>query len=81
MKVTVKLFASAREALGKSEIEIAVPDPATVGALRVAIAERYPQLLPLVERSLFAIDANYARDEDPLADAAEVACILPVSGG
>lgn len=81
MRVTVKMFAAAREAVAASEVTLEVADGATVAALRTALITKHPQLSKLVDRAMFAINARYANDEDLLPTGGEVACIPPVSGG
>lgn len=81
MKRTVFLFAAARQHGGHAEVELELPDSATVRDLRQAIIRQFPQLEPLVKRCHFALDQEYATDSMPLAAASEIACIPPVSGG
>jgi molybdopterin converting factor subunit 1 len=81
MKVTVKLFAAARELAGRSEATLELPPGADVAELRQALAEQLPSLAPLTARSLIAINAEYAGDNTPLTEGDDLALIPPVSGG
>lgn len=81
MRVTVKMFAAAREAVGASEVTVEVADVATVADLRHVMIHEYPQLESLAERAMFAINAKYASNNDLLSTGSEIACIPPVSGG
>jgi molybdopterin converting factor subunit 1 len=81
VQVTVRLFALARQRVGRPELRLNLSEPATVGALKGAIAERHPELAPLIPNLLFAVAAEYADDETPIPPGAEVAAIPPVSGG
>jgi molybdopterin converting factor small subunit len=81
MIVHVKLFAAARQQAGSEVIAINVEEPATVAALRAAIAWQYPQLAPVLRSALFAVNADYAGETAAIPRDAEVACIPPVSGG
>lgn len=81
MKVTVKLFAAARDVVGASQLVLDLPEGATVANLRVEIARQVPDLSPLLASMAFAQDADYVADEEPLRKGAEIACIPPVSGG
>jgi molybdopterin synthase sulfur carrier subunit len=81
MKVTVKLFAAARDLVGTPEVMLEIADAATVADLRDLLAEKYPSVASLVARAMFAIDARYASDDDMLTGSREIACIPPVSGG
>ena len=81
MNVRLRLFAVMRTTLGRSHVELELPDGATVAQLRSKLAEDYPALAPLLPTCLFAINGNYARDEQTIPSDSEVACIPPVSGG
>lgn len=81
MNVRVRLFAAARQAAGCDRLEVDMPRGSTIGQLRRRLAEEVPQLCGLVERVMFAIDAEYATDREEIPAHAEVACIPPVSGG
>jgi sulfur-carrier protein len=81
VRVTIKLFALARQAAEAEQVEVELPAAATVGDLRRALAAQHPALEPLLRHVLFAVDTEYASDATPLAADSEVACIPPVSGG
>ena len=81
MKVQVRLFAAARQRLGRDTIEVLLPPGATLAELRLAIVQSQPELSDLIPLALFAIDAEYVSDEAWLSESAEIACIPPVSGG
>lgn len=81
MKISVLLFARAKDLAGSDQVEVDVPEPASVAALRAALAATYPHLAEVVARSLFAVDEEYASPSTPLSDRSRVACIPPVSGG
>ncbi|MCM2335144.1 MAG: molybdopterin converting factor subunit 1 [Anaeromyxobacteraceae bacterium] len=80
MPVTVLFFAAARDAAGAAR-EVLDPAPATVGALRAALAARRPELARLLPRCRLAVDQEFAPDEAPLRDGVEVAVVPPVAGG
>lgn len=81
MMIEVKLFAAARQIAGADSICLEVAATPTVGAVRQALIARLPAISGLAARALFAVNAEYARDEALIPDNAEVACIPPVSGG
>src|SRR5690242_8184309 len=82
VQVSVRLFALARQRAGRAEVVLEIPEPVTVGALKVALAHSHPELAPLVAQLMIAIDAEYAGDDaTPIPPGAEVAAIPPVSGG
>jgi molybdopterin converting factor small subunit len=81
VRVTVRLFAVARQRAGSPELTLDLPEPATVGALKRVLAERLPDLAPLVPKMLFAVADDYADDDATIPPGAAVAAIPPVSGG
>lgn len=81
MRVMVKMFAAARDAVGAPEVTVEVAEGATMSDLRTALIASYPQLASLVDRAMFAVNADYANDDDVLPSNGEIACIPPVSGG
>jgi molybdopterin synthase catalytic subunit len=80
MALQVLYFAGARDAAGRARETFPEP-PATVGALRRALAAAHPKLGPVLARSRIAVDQEFAPDEAALRDGAEVAIVPPVSGG
>ena len=81
VKIKVRLFASYREAVGASQIELPLHDDADGAALWTALVARYPGLRTLAPPSGYAINDEYVSGNRPLRGAAEVALIPPVSGG
>lgn len=80
MAITVLFFAGARDAAGTSA-ETLSPAPGTVGDLRRRLADAHPRLGPILARSRIAVDQDFAPDDAPLRDGAEVAVVPPVAGG
>jgi molybdopterin synthase catalytic subunit len=80
MTVTVRLFASYAECLGKSAIDMELRDGATVDDVISTLA-----LLPGGERlppsPLVAVNQSYARRGTLVKQGDEVAVIPPVAGG
>lgn len=81
MKLTVKMFAAARQLAGHDEIEVDVAEPATVGELKTALLAQFPGLEPLASHLLIAVDTQYADNQLVLERDNEIALIPPVSGG
>lgn len=81
MNIKVRLFASYREAVGASQVELPLHDDADGAALWTALVARYPGLRTLPPPSGYAIDDEYVSGNRPLRGAGEVALIPPVSGG
>jgi molybdopterin converting factor subunit 1 len=81
MKLTVKLFAAARELAGRDEIPLELSEGATVSELRAELCSTSPALTALARRSLIAVNEEYAADATPLNAGDTAALIPPVSGG
>jgi molybdopterin converting factor small subunit len=81
MNVRVRLFAVAKEAAGRDEISLELPEGATVAELRGALSGAVPKLTAVLPHVLFSIGSDYARDDSVIPAGADVACIPPVSGG
>ena len=81
VNVTIRLFALYRERLGQSQLRLALPAEATVASLLAEVTRRYPQVAPLVEHTMVAVNQEYAEGDQRLHDGDEVALIPPVSGG
>jgi molybdopterin synthase catalytic subunit len=80
MALDVLYFAGARDAAGRAR-ETLPEAPPTVGALRRALEAAHPRLAPVLARCRIAVDQEFAPDDAPLRDGAEVAVVPPVSGG
>lgn len=81
MLVELKLFAVARQRAGRPTLSLEIPEGARVADLRRALAATCPDLAPLVPALLFAVNAEYASDDQPIPPGADLAAIPPVSGG
>ncbi len=78
--VTVRLFASLREAAGTGRLRLGLPPATPVGAvwshLPAAVRER-----GLPDGVRYALNHEWTLPGAPLRDGDEVAVVLPVSGG
>ncbi len=81
MKLAVQLYARARDLAGLDKIELELTEPACVGDVRTALADRIPELAPLTRRLLIAVGTDYADDSLTVAADDTVVCFPPVSGG
>jgi molybdopterin converting factor subunit 1 len=81
LTLTVLLFAKLRDAAGADSVPVELPASATVADLRRTLAETYPALAGLLERSAVAVHHDFADADRPLSAGDEVAIIPPVSGG
>ena len=80
MTVSVLLFASYADLLGRSQVELRLPPDATVGDVVLALG-RLPNGDRLPPRPLVAVNEVYAPAGQRLAAGDEVAVIPPVAGG
>lgn len=79
MRIKVLFFASARDAVGRSELTLELPERAAVESLAVR-----PEFEPLREQLpsiRFAVNEAFAPAGAILSDGDTVAVIPPVSGG
>ena len=81
MRITVRLFAALREAAGREQLEMEVPEGATaeeawrqLARACAALGDRRPSLTAAVNRRYVPFDAV-------LQDGDEVVFVPPVSGG
>ncbi len=81
MNVTVRLFASYRDAVGSALIEIPLEEGAGGEALWAALVARYPRLASLPVPAGFAVNDEYVPDPRPFLESDTIALIPPVSGG
>ena len=81
MRIRVRLFASLREAVGESEMEMELPEGATPAEVWRRLAAAHPALTGRQSRLAAAVNRRYAPFEGRLADGDEVVFIPPVSGG
>lgn len=81
MRVQVRYFAAVREAVGRSDEQLDVPEGASVAALHALLEARHPALARHRPGLRFAVDEAFAALETPLTPGAQVALIPPVSGG
>jgi molybdopterin converting factor small subunit len=81
MRVRVLLFGPLKDDVGSSVVEVDLPAPGTVAALRTALAAKYPAKAPLLSRARIAVNQRFAQSEQPVTSADEIAVIELVSGG
>jgi molybdopterin converting factor subunit 1 len=81
MHITLRLFASYREAVGKSELPFEIDAGSTPRDVLARLRELYPQTQRLSDRLAFAVNASYAPADTVLNEGDEVTLIPPVAGG
>lgn len=79
--VGVRTFALVREAVGTSELTLALMAGATVQVLLDSLAADHPDLGPLLGHVVITVNQRYAARDRALTPGDEVAIFPPVSGG
>lgn len=81
MQITVRLFASFREVVGRDQLQVDVAPETAVGDLLAALARDYPRLAAASKATRFAVNQEYVPASHPLQAGDEVVFIPPVAGG
>ena len=90
MKVTVRLLRPFSDAVGRPEIEVAVPEGASVRHLVIHLCEQFPELAPHIYETsggiteyltMFLNDKPVIDFDMALDDDDELLMMFPVSGG
>ena len=81
MRVNVRLFARLRDIAGSGELIREAADGSTVGVVWKSLVAEYPDLAPYEKSISCAVNTDYSRFSETVADGDEVAFLPPVSGG
>ncbi len=81
MKICVKFFASAREAVGESDVTVDLHENATANDVLDFFSSRFEAMKQIRPYVRVAVNQSYVLNEHVLNDGDEVAIIPPVSGG
>ena len=81
MRLRLRFFAAAREAMGRSEMRMELPEPATVDDLLARLRAEHPRFAALPPGMMVSVNLEYRPSEHRLGDGDEVGFIPPVSGG
>ena len=81
MKVSVKMFAVARQLAGRDTVVVDLPDRATIAELRRQLIGEVPALAAIISHARIAVGTEYATDATVISSGVDIACIPPVSGG
>jgi sulfur-carrier protein len=81
VRVTVRLFARLRDIAGAAELRRDVGPGATIGTVWHQLVQDFPELAQYEKSISTAVNADYARMDEMVADGDEVAFLPPVSGG
>ncbi len=79
--LSIKLFASLRQAMNSDKIVIDIANEITVSQMKKIIFETFPNLKKLNIPFLVAVNHKFAKDSSVIKSKDEVALIPPVSGG
>jgi len=79
--LSIKLFASLRQAMSSEEITVNIEKEITVFQMKKTVFETFPNLKKLNIPFFVAVNHKYATDSDVIGTKDEVALFPPVSGG
>jgi molybdopterin synthase sulfur carrier subunit len=81
MTVRIRLFASLREAVGRGELELELPDGASAEDAWRTLVGRHPALEPRRSSLAAAVNRHYVGFDATLQAGDELVFLPPVSGG
>lgn len=81
MRIKARLFAVLREKAGTEEVFLDVDDGATASQAAAVLMQKIPQLRPVADIALLAVNTQYVDSAFELSEGDELALIPPVSGG
>jgi molybdopterin synthase catalytic subunit len=81
MHISVRAFASYREAIGAHSVQLSVPEASTPHQVWDRLLSQYPRLHRLPRPQAFAVNEEYVQEGYTLRDRDELVLIPPVSGG
>lgn len=79
--VSVRLFAGLQGLVGKRDVELSLPQGATVSALRDRLVEEYPQIEPFMSTLVCAVGEDMISTDHVLSDGDRIELIPPIAGG
>ncbi|HEV2751427.1 MAG TPA: MoaD/ThiS family protein [Gemmatimonadales bacterium] len=79
--VRVRFFARYAELVGRTEAQVSVPLPATVGDVVRRVRAELPGAGSLPERPLAAVNLKQTKLDAQVEDGDEVAFLPPIAGG
>ncbi|MCH2507208.1 MAG: molybdopterin converting factor subunit 1 [Dehalococcoidia bacterium] len=79
MRITVKLFATYREIIGTSVLELDIPQGSNTRSLLTILKQKNKKLS--TDYAIVAVNSEYVSENAVIKDGDEVAIIPPVSGG
>jgi molybdopterin converting factor small subunit len=79
--IRLKFFARYAELVGREDLELPLPVPATVEEVVRRVRAGVPGAAQLPERPLTAVNLRHVRLDAPVRDGDEVAFLPPLAGG
>jgi len=80
-EVLVKFFASARDIVGKKDIQMEIKKDCKVEDVMANIFEEYPELKEMEDQLLISVNKDRTDKKEILKDGDEIAVMPPVTGG
>ena len=81
MKLRIRYFTTIRNLVGVREETVTLPEGVQVKDLKQHLGKNHPQLIKAFDSAIFAVNREFAFDDNPLKEGDEVAVFPPVSGG
>ncbi|NOR90060.1 MAG: molybdopterin converting factor subunit 1 [Anaerolineales bacterium] len=81
MTLRILYFATMRDLAGVREETVSLPEGSRVEDLKDLLGKKHPQLIKAFNSAIFAVNREFALDDQPLKEGDEVAVFPPVSGG
>lgn len=79
--VKLLLFANIQEIVGEHEISIGIPDRLMLRDFKIIFVSMYPEIIEYADGLVYAINHEFAFDDDVIPEGAEIAIFPPVCGG
>lgn len=81
MTVCVLLFAHFRDVVPGGQLQLDLPEGATIADAAARLAERDSRLAGIIDKTRVAVAADFAQTDTVLHDGDELAFLPPMSGG
>ena len=81
MRVSVRFLSTLGSLIGSRQVELSLPEKASVADLAQRLQEMYPQQAALFAQAVYMMDEKSTSAQTELADGAQVLALLVLSGG